>query len=357
MGIICDFMLDNFNVLYISGDSYAPYTGISIFSLLENNKSIKNIIIHIFDMGISRINKDRLIDISNKYDSTVIFHRIFIEDIFDEFSISDMDEFLNGHYLNTYVKLLTSSLLPNIDKILFIDSDTIITGSFNELNNWNIDEYYIAAVLDLAVYTIASQHIKSNLNLDENDHYINSGLLYINLKKWRDNNLELKLKNYVSRNINKLILADQDVLNACIEKDEVLILPLKYNVLLYFYNFEYYLLNFNEKIIYSKNEVTNAIKNPIVIHFSGSNTGRPWYNSKWIDLEKFFFSKRYHKFNKEYKKYQELYFQYASLSPWKDDFLIKDKRLPLFKLLFLLRSIFPRFFSFLLSIHRKLFYK
>lgn len=45
------------NIVYSSSDSYAEIAGVSIVSLFENNKDIKEMVIYIIDNGISDSNK------------------------------------------------------------------------------------------------------------------------------------------------------------------------------------------------------------------------------------------------------------------------------------------------------------
>ena len=52
------------NIVYSSSDSYAEFCGISLLSLLETNKAVKNIDVFIIDNGISTKNKNRLFQIA-----------------------------------------------------------------------------------------------------------------------------------------------------------------------------------------------------------------------------------------------------------------------------------------------------
>ena len=44
------------NVLYGCDDNYAPYTGVSLLSLFENNKDIEEITIYLASMNFSEVN-------------------------------------------------------------------------------------------------------------------------------------------------------------------------------------------------------------------------------------------------------------------------------------------------------------
>jgi lipopolysaccharide biosynthesis glycosyltransferase len=48
------------NIIYATDDNFVPFAGVSIFSLLYNNKNSKEINIYILDNNISEINKQLL---------------------------------------------------------------------------------------------------------------------------------------------------------------------------------------------------------------------------------------------------------------------------------------------------------
>ena len=61
------------NVAYSSDNKYVKQLGISILSLLENNKKMKEINIYVIDNNIKQCNKNIIEDLVNKYDRRVIF--------------------------------------------------------------------------------------------------------------------------------------------------------------------------------------------------------------------------------------------------------------------------------------------
>lgn len=61
------------DILYSSSDSYAFLTGISILSLLENNRECDAIHIYIMDNHISDINKNKLIEVVKEYRRDISF--------------------------------------------------------------------------------------------------------------------------------------------------------------------------------------------------------------------------------------------------------------------------------------------
>ena len=50
---------DTLNVVYSTDDNYAQHTGVSIISLLDNNRHFLNIEIYIIDNNISSENREK----------------------------------------------------------------------------------------------------------------------------------------------------------------------------------------------------------------------------------------------------------------------------------------------------------
>ena len=75
----------------------------------------------------------------------------------------------------------------NLDKIIYLDCDSIIADSLEDLDNIDISDYYIAGVQDTV-----TNFFKTSIGLNKDDRYINAGMLVINLKKWREDKIEEK---------------------------------------------------------------------------------------------------------------------------------------------------------------------
>lgn len=54
---------NSLNVLYASNDNYSRHLATSLYSLLENNSSFKDINIYVLTIGLSTENKEKLITI------------------------------------------------------------------------------------------------------------------------------------------------------------------------------------------------------------------------------------------------------------------------------------------------------
>lgn len=311
------------NVLFSSNDDFCPYLGVSLYSFLKHNyDEFEKINVFIFDDNIGNANKEKLDLISSQFNQELTF--INVSDIESKFEnkLNSMEK-EGVSSLTTYNRLFASSILKDIDKLLYLDADSLILGSFKPL--WDIDmgNNYIGAVEDLLSIDV----IKQNIGMDLSQGYINAGFLLINLKKWREINIEEKFLDFQRKTHDKFIFHDQGIING-VCKGNILYLHPKYNLISIFHGIEY------EKVIklgglasyYDKETIEEAQENPVFVHFSGGDLNRPWFNKD--------------------QPYHDLYYEYVNETPFKDQ--INPKKLPISGVLFY-KFYQSRFLSILLK--------
>ncbi len=296
------------HISYASDNNYAQYMGISIISLLENNKNFENITLHILENNINDDIKNNIKNIVSAYNREIIFYDLtkLLQKLNSEFQIPATIS------MTAYCRLFISTILNNsIDKILYVDCDSIFNSDLIELWKINFEENVIAAVEDHV--NISS---KTSIGIPPNAKYVNSGFLFINLKELRAMNAELKMIDVVKEYNGNVNHHDQGIINK-VFYGKIHHLHPKYNVLSSFYDFKssvdiagFY----NSENYYSQKQIDEAKQNPVFIHFTPSFSKRPWVEGCRHPLK-------------------EKFLYYKSISPWKDEPLLKDNRK--FKLKFL----------------------
>ena len=128
------------------------------------------------------------------------------------------------------LKYYIAEALPELDKVLYVDSDVLILHDLNELYQTNIDGKYLAAVKDPSWF-FENAHVLE-LNLEERGFYFNAGVMLMNLKKIREDNLLAKLEDYTNNNFRTYM--DQDAFNVVVGND-VAVLPFKDNTMNFFF--------------------------------------------------------------------------------------------------------------------------
>lgn len=278
---------DVMNIVYASDDRFSEIMGISIISLFENNKEIEEIEIYILDGGICDDNRLKLESIFLKYCRSLP-HWIQTRDISNELGIVVN---VDRGSISQYSRLFISRDLPEtLSRVIYLDCDTLILGSLWPLWKLDLQGNTIGALNDAF-----SRYYRKNIDLEFKDVMFNSGVMVVDLDLWRDVKVEEKLLNFIINKRGRVQQGDQGALNAILSKDTYCFDPV-FNVVSLFFDFTYdEILRYRKPPeFYTKTEIENAVKFPIIIHFTTSfRSIRPWikgcnhqYVSTWNGYKK-----------------------------------------------------------------------
>ena len=154
------------------------------------------------------------------------------------------------------------------ERVPYLDTDTLIANSILPLFSLDMKGKAVGAVTQN--YPYAKENIK-RLNYDVNKGYFNAGVLLIDLKQWRENNVMKQSIDYCVKNIEYLRFVDQDALNV-IFQDNKYELPLCYNIIPANLNSDYY---YTPEHL---DEIKEAVYRPVIIHYASS---APWYMDEY----------------------------------------------------------------------------
>lgn len=291
-------------VIYHSSDAFAEVTGVSMLSLFENNKHMDSIQVLYIERGMTETNKTLLQSIAQQYGRELQF-----------MEMPDWSEKLNiclksckaGWLGFGYNRLFLTEFVPEgVERVLYLDSDTIIEQPLDDLWNADLDGYYLAGVDDCL-----SSRYRDIVELRDDGTYCNAGMLLVNLKKWREEEITEKFIRMIRENNGYFVFNEQSILNSMFS-GKIKILPLRYNVYSLVYLFTYpELMKLRKPLRYSyrEQEVLEAKEKPAITHYTGNFyvNRRPWIEQ----------SDHPHK---------EAYLKYRNLSPWKNSSFMADKR-------------------------------
>ena len=260
------------NVAFAADDNYAVPVTVAMTSLLINKKDEINLYLLYIKGKFSIKNQERLKRQINKLGSTIHFVVLNPEELLD-FPIL-------RHGLSAYLRIYSPFLIKDIDKLLYLDCDIIVRKPLDSLYFSDIENSEFAAVADI-VDSKEKDHL-CNIGYSYNRPYVNTGVLLLNFKKLRNNDLKGMMFPYVSKYKEYIKYSDQDVINCLWEK--INILPPKYNLM------NSLTTGFSlDDSPWSEEEIKEALDDPYVIHYS--NMFKPWY---WGTR---------HKYKKEWYKY------------------------------------------------------
>lgn len=178
---------------------------------------------------------------------------------------------VRGISSGAYLRLELPWLLPEFDRILYLDIDTLVRKDLQELWNTDLTGYLLAGVRAAVNITDKWEwnsdrpywHMLSDMKGD----YVNSGVLLMNLAEMRSRHLK---QQWDELSTIRMYYQDQDILNiSC--KGSIRHLEARYNRFAYFPNEEY--VQFVEEGLYTAEECRTAVQDPVIIHYAGD---KPW---------------------------------------------------------------------------------
>ena len=250
------------NILVAINGQYTKQLNVLLNSIQKSNKD-ENFNIYIFNKNL---NKEQIEEIKNGLD----LKKFCINDVkLNESKFNDLLVREQRYPVEIYFRIFAVKYLPNdIDRILYLDADTLVINKLDELYNMDFEgNYFIAAT---HVKKVVHKFNEIRLGIDENNPYINTGVLLINLNELRKIKIEKEVMDFMQKNSKKLLLPDQDIINVMYGNKIKLIDDLKYN--LGDRNLNLYNLNNPKKKI----GIKWICKNTVIIHYFGRN--KPWNN-------------------------------------------------------------------------------
>lgn len=223
----------------------------------------------------SSIKKEELLHINEFIDKNG--HQLFIITIQEEY-FNDAPVML--HYTKEmYYRLLAFKFLPsNLDKILYLDPDIIVINEIRKLYDVELSEYLYAASFHNRISI--KEVNKLRLFPYDIEEYFNSGVLLMNLTLHREKIDEKEIYEFVKKNRSRLVLPDQDIINALYSKQIK-----KVDEILFNYDPRYY--RYYKIVSKGAIDMDYVIYNTSIIHFCGKK--KPWnknYTGKFYSLYK-----------------------------------------------------------------------
>ena len=162
----------------------------------------------------------------------------------------------------TYYRLIAMDYLPaEVDRVLYIDPDTIVINSLREIYDTEMGDNVL----------LGSSHVTPMFNrinlrrlkMSKGTSYLNAGVLLMNIAAMRRAVTCAEIFAYINENAKKLYLADQDVINALFCDKTLYISPCIFNL--------------DEKTLFQhRKELTleDIRRDSVIVHYNGKY--KPW---------------------------------------------------------------------------------
>ena len=264
-------------VFYSISDDFTKYAAVSLNSLVKHANPETDYTVYFLNQDLSGQHKQDLSDLGIQNVHVKFFH---IDDELVKPIQNRKENFLRADFftMSIFYRLFISELFPQYDKAIYIDSDTIVNDDIAKLYNTELGNNLFGACTDSSIQYVAKmvKYIKDVLALDPKK-YINSGMLVMNSKAFRDEHFINHFMNLLKRYHFDCIAPDQDYLNE-IGEGRILHLDPRWDAM--------------------PNENTKPLKNPGLIDYN--LFFKPWH-FKNVQYEDYFWQSA-----KETKFYNEL---------------------------------------------------
>lgn len=188
--------------------AYVRPMGVSLTSIVVNNPNI-HIHTHLFASSLSDGDLLKFESLVNKYLNLEIslYH---VDD-----KIINMLPVKQYLPLATYFRLMMPIILPDIDRLLYLDSDILCLGSISEILEIDMESKTALVISDInrtAYKRIEALALKS-------EKYFNAGIMLIDCKRWNEKKFSEKALSLLCNSPDRFLYLDQDVLNLILEDD------------------------------------------------------------------------------------------------------------------------------------------
>ena len=252
-------MSNQINICLACDKNYAKYAGVVIASVLYNAENNDNYNFYIIHNGLSENWQNEILSLKNIKNYEIKFIEV------NDNSYSDYKNIQTNKYLSIAAcyRLKLPSLLPSINKIIYLDCDVIVNSNIANLYKIEIGHNLIAGIKDICAPF---------------EGYINSGVVIFNLEQMRQENIEEKFLYWTRRNAEIITCGDQEIINETCKGRSLVIDDKTWNVQTSEFSKRSYFTN-----------------NPKIIHYIGKY--KPWT-----------------KYSLCY--YKEYFRKYLQLTPW-----------------------------------------
>ncbi|SEC69434.1 glycosyltransferase family 8 protein [Paenibacillus sp. GP183] len=209
--------MEKLHIVTVTNDKFAKHLAVMLYSLLENKVSQNPVQIYTIYGKLSSENKSRLNKALKRFNVKIKFLTVNPE-LYKGFKV--------GRYLTseTYYRFSIPDLLDkNVDKVLYLDCDMIVRDDVTWMWELDLSKHVLAAVENPG-----QTHRFNKLSIPLTSSYFNAGMLFINLKKWREQDITKKVFQFTNDNQAIIKLPSQDPLNAVLH-DKWLKLDPKWN--------------------------------------------------------------------------------------------------------------------------------
>ena len=290
-----DLPLTDVVIVFACSENFVPYLSVALQSIVDNVSARRRYDVIVLTRNISPAS---MITLTRQ----VKADNVGIGFLDVDAALGDIELPHHGHFRpETYYRLLAPSLLPNVDKAIYLDSDLIVDADVAELFDTDVTGYPLAATRDadtlgqICGYDASvGPYLKNELGMSDPMDYFQAGVVLMNLAYLRDH---VSPDEFLAISTERMWRwLDQDVLNKVVDGDYVRV-HMRWNYLM-----DWQHLRRTHIVACAPADVrceyAEAEADPAIVHFAGPDN-RPWL---YTDADR-----------------ADLFWKYAMRSPYLDE--------------------------------------
>src|SRR4051812_31654757 len=202
-------------VVCATNDAFAHSAAAMLHSVAAHLPGGSRLRVFVLDDGIGGESRSRLERVAARF--AIPTELVWVEP--DVASVAGF-RVLPGLPYVAYLRLQVGRLLPaSLERVLYLDTDMIVRADLSELWETPLQGHAIGAVQNHVPSTVEEpEGINAywELGIDPSAPYFNSGLMLIDLARWREEEIEERTLDHIRTRPDDLYFLDQGALNAAL---------------------------------------------------------------------------------------------------------------------------------------------
>ena len=240
---------------------YVPHAAAMLHSALAHAGRLDARVHYMHGRDLSRRDALRLTQMVERLGASIDFHEV------PDHRLAGVPT--KGFTLKaTWYRIFLPELVPDVDRVLYLDADLIVTDDLLPLWRTEMGDSYVGAVTNVLPSWHAHRPAELGLTADV---YFNAGVLLMNLAQMRADGTSDALLDYSVANAPNLAWRDQDALNVVLGARRVSLHPR--------WNCMNAVMLFDDEAneVFGPAVVEQARRDPAIRHFEGPGLSKPWH--------------------------------------------------------------------------------
>jgi lipopolysaccharide biosynthesis glycosyltransferase len=249
------------HIAFATDSRFLPWCAVAIRSCLDNGE---NVTVHLLHDGSLHgdVGVDRVAAMVDSAGAVLSVHAV------DSGAVRALSA-TDRYGTVVWLRFLLPELLPDVDRVLYLDADTLVVSALAPLHACDLHSAPFAAVANVVQ---PSQRARiRDLGIEDHRRFLNSGVLLLDLERMRAEEATATLLSVAATRTRDLLWPDQDTLN--------LVFAGRWHPLHPRWNAQYTLWSSPDVAadVFGDALADEARRSPAILHFEGPTVCKPWH--------------------------------------------------------------------------------